>query len=64
MEVVVTVVVVTVLITVMMRPELFFRMLRGGGDRIRRGVVEPKSEVQSLAGPQDRPNDTKEHHHG
>jgi len=50
-----------VLITILMRPEIFLRVLRGGGEKSERKVLRPKSEAEFQAGlKQDTSPETKE----
>ncbi|MFN4243548.1 MAG: hypothetical protein ACK4PI_09950 [Tepidisphaerales bacterium] len=64
MTLVLTVVVLTVLITVLMRPEIFLKMLRGGGEKTERRRFKPKSEAEFQAGLSAPPSEKKEHDHG
>jgi hypothetical protein len=50
-----------ILITILMRPEIFLRVLRGGGEKSERKVFRPKSEAEFQAGlNKGTPPDTKE----
>jgi hypothetical protein len=43
-----------VLITILMRPEIFLWVLRGGGEKSERKIFRPKSEAEFQAGLEDR----------
>lgn len=59
-----TLVTLAVVITVLMRPEIFVKMLRGGGEQGERKRLRPKSEADFQASLKDPPTETKERNHG
>ena len=65
MKLFLTLLVLSVVITVLMRPEIFVKVLRGGGEKAERKRLKPKSEAEFQAGLKAPPTEeTKEQNHG